>query len=354
MIANIGEISYPLYIQRGALDTIGEKIKENFPKSKVVIISDDKVFSIYGQKVTENIKSYDIAVNSIILEQGEKTKSLSTMQRVFDKLIEYETSRTDVIVALGGGVIGDLTGFVASCYLRGTKYIQVPTSLLAQVDSSIGGKTAINLEQGKNLVGSFYHPSMVIIDADVLETLDDENFACGMAEVIKTALIMDKELFATIKEHDSREKIQPVLSQVIEKCCQNKLYVVQQDEKDTGLRLTLNYGHTLGHALEKMPELKLAHGHAVAIGMAEFAKAGEKHGQTKAGTYDEMVPLLKSFKLPYEMPDVDIAKTFAYAKRDKKTFNSKIKIVLLKDIGECFIYPIGHGELSKYIEVRKP
>ena len=193
MIADINGIKYPLYIQRGALDDLGTKIKENFPDSKAVIISDDKVFSLYGGKAVESVKKEGVTVNSVIVGQGEGSKSLETLKYVFDKLIEYETVRTDVIVALGGGVVGDLAGFAASCYLRGVKYIQIPTSLLAQVDSSIGGKTAVNLEQGKNLVGSFYHPSMVIIDTDVLETLNDENFACGMAEIIKTALILDKD-----------------------------------------------------------------------------------------------------------------------------------------------------------------
>ena len=275
------------------------------------------------------------------------------MKYVLDKLIEYETERTDVIVALGGGVVGDLAGFVSSCYLRGIKYVQIPTSLLAQVDSSIGGKTAINLEHGKNLVGAFYHPAMVIIDADVLETLDNENFACGMAEVIKYALIMDKDLFDVLNEYNSREKIQPVLSDVITTCCQNKLKVVQQDEKDTGLRLILNFGHTLGHALEKCNELTISHGHAVAVGMAVFAKASEGLSQTAKGTHDKVVSLLKSFDLPYEMPKVDVEKTFSYAKRDKKTFNSKLKIILLKEIGECFINPISYDELSRYIEVEK-
>lgn len=351
MIANINEISYPLYIKRGALDTIGEKINESFPESKVVIISDDKVFPIYGQRVTDNIKAQGHTVNTIIVDQGEGSKSLSTMQFVFDKLIEYETTRTDVIVALGGGVVGDLTGFVSSCYLRGIKYIQVPTSLLAQVDSSIGGKTAINLEQGKNLVGAFYHPSMVIIDADTLETLDDDNFACGMAEVIKYGLIMDKKLFEVLKKYNSREKVQPVLSEVITSCCEDKLKVVQQDEKDTGLRLTLNFGHTLGHALEKCKEIKIGHGQAVAIGMAVITKSSEDLGLTAKGTYDEIISLLKDFDLPYEMPDVNKKSVFDFAKRDKKTFNAKLKIILIKEVGECFIKPIALEETDEYIKL---
>lgn len=351
MIANINEISYPLYIKRGAIKTIGEKINESFPDSKVVIISDDKVFSIYGQQVVENIKAQGHTVDTIIVEQGEGSKSLSTMQYVFDKLIEYSTTRTDVIVALGGGVVGDLSGFVSSCYLRGINYIQVPTSLLAQVDSSIGGKTAINLEQGKNLVGAFYHPSMVIIDADVLETLDDDNFACGMAEVIKYGLIMDKTLFEVLKDHNSREKIQPVLSEVITSCCEDKLKVVQQDEKDTGIRLTLNFGHTLGHALEKCKEIQIGHGQAVAIGMAVITKSSEDLGLTVKGTYDEIVSLLKDFDLPYEMPEVDKKSVFDFAKRDKKTFNSKLKLILIKEVGECFIEPIALEESDKYIKL---
>lgn len=351
MIAKINEISYPLYIKRGAIDTIGVKIKESLPTSKVVVISDDRVFSLYGKRVMDNIGAQGLNVNSIVVAQGEKSKSLSTMEYVFDKLIEYETSRTDVIVALGGGVVGDLTGFVSSCFLRGIDYIQVPTSLLAQVDSSIGGKTAINLEQGKNLVGAFYHPSMVIIDADVLGTLDDENFACGMAEVIKTGLIMDKELVGMLKNHGSRQLIQPVLSDVIQTCCKRKLEVVQQDEKDTGLRLTLNFGHTLGHALEKCKEITISHGAAVAIGMAVITKSSEKQGYTQKGTYDEIVALLKSFNLPYEMPDVDKAQVFDFAKRDKKTFNAKLKLILLEKTGKCFIKPITIEESTEYIQL---
>ncbi|MBN2879029.1 MAG: 3-dehydroquinate synthase [Clostridia bacterium] len=349
MIANIGNISYPLYIEKGALDTVGEKIAEKFPSAKVVIITDDKVFSLYGKRVEDSINAQGTEVNSIILEQGEESKSLATLEHVFDKLIEYETSRTDIIAALGGGVIGDLAGFAASCYLRGINYVQIPTTLLAQVDSSIGGKTAVNLKQGKNLAGAFYHPSMVIIDPDASETLDDENFACGMAEVIKYAFIMDKDLYGILNKYNSRSKIQPVLSDVIKKCCEDKLKVVQRDEKDNGLRLTLNFGHTLGHALEKNQELNLSHGHAVAIGMAVFTKNSEKLGQTKQGTYDQVISLLKSFHLPIDMPEADMQKTFEYAKRDKKTFNAKLKLILLEEIGKCFICPIDYEELHKYI-----
>jgi len=349
MIADINGITYPLYIQRGALSALGSRIKERFPDSKVVIISDDKVFSLYGQKAIESIEKEGLEVNSIIVGQGEDSKSLEVLKYVFDKLIEYETIRTDVIVALGGGVVGDLTGFAASCYLRGVKYIQVPTSLLAQVDSSIGGKTAVNLEQGKNLIGAFYHPSMVIIDADVLETLDDENFACGMAEVIKTSLILDEDLFKVLKKYNSREAIQPIISDIITSCCKNKLRVVKQDEKDTGERLKLNFGHTLGHALEKCKDINISHGHAVAVGMAVFTKASESMGLTTQGTYSEIKPLLKDFNLPYEMPQADIKKAMEYAKRDKKTFNSKLKIVLIKKVGESFIHPISYDDLSKYI-----
>ncbi len=352
MIADINGITYPLYIQRGALNDLGSKIKESFPQSKVVIISDEKVFSLYGKKAVECIAKEGLTVNTIVVKQGEQSKSLDVLKHVFDKLIEYETIRTDVIVALGGGVVGDLTGFAASCYLRGVKYIQVPTSLLAQVDSSIGGKTAVNLEQGKNLVGSFYHPSMVIIDADALETLDDVNFACGMAEVIKTALILDKDLFEVLKKYSSRSLIQPIISDVITACCKNKLQVVQQDEKDTGERLKLNFGHTLGHALEKCDCINISHGQAVAVGMAVFTKASERMGLTTQGTYSEIKPLLKDFNLPYEMPEADIKKAMEYAKRDKKTFNSKLKIILLKKVGESFIHPISYDELNKYIGVQ--
>jgi len=349
MIANIGNISYPLYIEKGALATVGGRIADKFPASKVVIITDDKVFSLYGTRVEDSLKAKGMEVNFIILEQGEGSKSLATLEHVFDKLIEYETSRTDVIAALGGGVIGDLAGFAASCYLRGIKYVQIPTTLLAQVDSSIGGKTAVNLKQGKNLAGAFYHPSMVIIDSDASETLDDENFACGMAEVIKYAFIMDKDLYEMLNKYNSRIKIQPVLADVIKKCCEDKLKVVQQDEKDNGIRLTLNFGHTLGHALEKNQELNLSHGHAVAIGMAVFTKNSEKSGQTKQGTYDQVTALLRCFDLPTDMPEADMKKTFEYAKRDKKTFNSKLKLILLEEIGKCFIYPIDYEELQKYI-----
>lgn len=349
MIANIGQSSYPLYIASGALSQVGKQISDKFPSSKVVLISDKKVYSLYGEKVIKNIAAQGIVVNSIVVEQGEKSKSLNTMEYVLNKLVEYKTSRTDIIVALGGGVVGDLGGFVASCYLRGIEYIQIPTSLLAQVDSSIGGKTAINLPQGKNLVGTFYHPSMVIIDVDVLQTLDDLNFACGMAEIIKTALIMDKDLFSILKKYSSREKIQSVLPDVITTCCKNKLYVVQQDEKDNGLRLTLNFGHTLAHALEKCDGIHISHGHAVAIGMAVITKSSQEMSQTKQGTYKEIVSMLDSFSLPHISPDVDMQKVLQYAQRDKKTFNSKLKLILLKDVGECFIHPVSYDKLPQYI-----
>lgn len=348
MIVKLKHTSYPLHIGEGLLNTIGDKIKKTFPSSKIVVISDDKVFSLYGDKVVNNIKDNGIIVNAIVLPQGEGTKSFSKMEHVINKLIEFGTSRTDVLVALGGGVIGDLTGFVAATYLRGVKYIQIPTTLLAQVDSSIGGKTAINLPQGKNLVGAFYHPAMVIIDPEVLKTLNDINFAGGMAEIIKTAFIMDKDLYEVLVKYSGRESIQPALSDVITKCCKNKLIVVQEDEKDTGLRLTLNFGHTLGHAMEKSKEIKIAHGQAVAIGMAEMAKASIKQNLAEESLYNKIVNLLKTYDLPYEMPKVPLSKLFEIAQRDKKVFNAKLKLVIVKDVGDCFIHPINISDVERF------
>lgn len=347
---DVGHTKYPIHIEKGLLKSIGDFVKIAFPESRVVLISDDRVFSLYGDDVLGNLKASGVCCSHIVIKQGEGSKSLETLGSLYTKLVELKTSRTDIIIALGGGVVGDLSGFLAATYLRGIEYIQVPTTLLSQVDSSVGGKTAINLKEGKNLVGAFYQPSMVIIDPLVLKTLDDETFAGGMAEIIKMSFIRDLELYNILKNNMGKEKIEIIIEDIIYRSCIDKMQVVIQDERDKGLRMCLNYGHTIAHALEKHPSLNISHGQAVAIGMAQITKAANRLGLTGDGVYEKLIDMLKGFDLPYKMPDCDIDSLLNSAYNDKKFMNDKLNLILIKEIGNSYIHGIDKTEFKEFLK----
>ena len=348
IMVDVGHTKYPLYIERGGLKNCGAYIKEAYPKARAVIVSDENVYPLYGEAVLQSLRGAGMDAKAIVMPPGEKTKSHEALISVYNKLIDLGVQKSDVIVSLGGGVIGDLAGFAAATYLRGVGFVQIPTTLLAQVDSSIGGKVAVNLESGKNMVGAFYHPALVVIDADVLATLTDDDYAGGMAEAIKTGAIYDADLFEMIEQNAGRERSEQVIDKIVAGCCKIKADVVREDELDNGLRMILNFGHTLGHALEKIPGNALTHGQAVSVGMASFALLGEKLGLTDDGTADKIKAVSEAFGLPTEMSG-DRQKIIEIMKRDKKIRGGELNVVLLKHIGEAVIHKVPVDKIGELI-----
>ena len=275
----------------------------------------------------------------LVLPHGEKTKSFDILPAVYARLLKERITRKDALVALGGGVIGDLCGFVAATYLRGIPFVQIPTSLLAQVDSSIGGKVAVDLPEGKNLVGAFWQPKLVLVDPDALNTLSDAFFTDGMAEVIKYGCIKDKKLFDLLDACGGKSGLMPVIDEVIYRCCDIKREVVEKDEKDKGERMLLNFGHTYGHALEKYYNFeKLSHGMAVSVGMYEICRLAEEKGLTEKGTAETVARVCSAYGLSHT-DDAPCRKVVEGVANDKKNLGDKLVTVLLKKIGESYLYP---------------
>lgn len=338
MTVDLKEHSYPIYIERGILKEAAERIAEVYQGSKIMIISDDRVYSYYGEALKKNLsEKYECA--ETVIPHGEPSKAFETLPGVYSSLLEAKISRTDLIVALGGGVVGDLAGFVAATFLRGIKFVQIPTSILAQVDSSVGGKVAVDLPQGKNLVGAFYQPKMVLIDPDVLETLPERYVTDGMGEVIKYGCIKDRKLFDLLEKCGCYENLKEHLTDVIATCVDIKRRVVEEDEFDTGERILLNFGHTLAHTIEQHFHYEReSHGEAVAIGMYQITKIAEEKGLTKKGEAEHIRKVLEAYKLPVKA-DVPLPQLTEAIKLDKKTLNNKLKVVLLHEIGDSYTYP---------------
>jgi len=343
---NIPNNSYNIYIEKGLINKVEELIGTVYNGKKVFVITDNNVNEICGKRV-ENILSKSFDVIKIVIQSGEESKSLKCLESIYEKLIEENITRKDLIISLGGGVVGDLAGMAASTILRGVPFVQIPTTLLSQVDSSVGGKVGINLAQGKNLVGAFYQPKLVIIDPETLRTLPDRVLADGMAEVIKYGLIQDKELFQLLCKEKTIENLFDELDDIIYTCCKIKANVVSEDECETNIRAILNFGHTYGHGIEKYFEYeKYTHGEAVGLGMIMEAKLGEKLGVTGKGTVAKIIEILKAYDLPTEI-GVEASDIYEFVKRDKKIVDSKIKIILLKEIGECVIHKLDLEELMQ-------
>lgn len=338
LYVNLKETNYCINIENGLLDKIAEEIKEVFTGNKIFIITDKTVDKYYGDKVFNNLIKAGYNTKKLALEAGESTKSFKTLPLVYDELVNFKFTRSDLIIALGGGVIGDLAGFIASTYLRGVAFVQCPTTLLAQVDSSVGGKVGIDLEKGKNLVGSFYHPKKVIIDPTVLETLTDRVFSDGMAEVIKYGCIKEKEFFEKLLSYSDKAEVMNNIEYIIYNCCKIKAKVVEKDEKDTGERMLLNFGHTIGHGIEQYYNYsQYTHGEAVAIGMYEMSKLAEKHNITGEGTSELIKRILVKYNLPHVM-DINIKDLIKSIELDKKNLGKDLNLIILKEIGESFIY----------------
>lgn len=347
---NIPGRDYTIFIESGSLNNIGRNIKEIYKGKKIAIITDENVYGLYGKHIKENLETKGFDLKFIRLIPGENSKSMNGLQEVYNELLDFSITRADLIIAFGGGVVGDLAGFAASTLLRGIPYIQIPTSLLAQIDSSLGGKVAINLEKGKNLVGSFYQPLAVYIDPDLLRTLEARYFNDGMGETIKYACIKDKDLFEKLSNYNTEEELFQDIEEIIYKCLDIKRSIVELDELDRGERMLLNFGHTLGHGVEKYYNYeKYSHGQAVAIGMYNITKKSEELGLTRAGTADRIKYLLKKYKLPYKMDSVDINKIINIISKDKKILGDNINIVVLEEIGSSFIKTISKDHIKYYI-----
>lgn len=329
--------SYSIYIKNGILAHAEEYIRPIFSGKRIMILSDGNVFPLYGETLLTSLKEYEC--HTLVLPPGEPTKSFDTLPQIYSALLEAKISRSDLIIALGGGVIGDLAGFAAASFLRGVPLIQIPTSLLAQVDSSVGGKVAVDLPQGKNLVGAFYQPKLVLIDPDVLDTLPERFIQDGMGEVIKYGCIKDRKLFEVLGSHSSFEDLKPDLSYVIGTCVDIKRRVVEQDEFDTGERMLLNFGHTLAHTIEQHFHYERdSHGQAVAIGMYQITKMSEEKGLTTPGCAENIRRLLDIYGLPHAC-NLPVSVLTDAILLDKKNLNGRLNLALLWNIGESMIYP---------------
>ena len=302
-----------------------------------IVISDENVAAIYLESTVNQLDAFTSRIDTIVVPAGEPSKSIERADKIWQQLMEFSADRSSIIVALGGGVVGDLAGFIAATFMRGIPLIQVPTSLLAQVDSSVGGKTGVNLPQGKNLVGSFHQPDFVMISTSTLSTLDEANFRAGMAEVIKYGVIMDSDFFAWLETHSSEINARDpeVLGQMIATCCNCKARVVEEDERETtGRRAILNYGHTFGHAIEAVFGYgSYLHGEAIAIGMNCAAKLACSLGMIDASLIERQLALLQAFSLPTECPNEKHPELIAAMKKDKKSSGGQVKLILPDRIG---------------------
>lgn len=337
---------YPVIIDDKLLGECGKIISKEIKPCRAALISDENVISLYGQSVTTSLENAGFHVREYAFPAGEKSKTPETLFSILDFLATNEFDRSDVVVALGGGVVGDIAGFASAIYMRGMKLVQIPTSLLAMVDSSVGGKTGVDLEKGKNLVGAFKQPQLVICDAQALKSLPNEQFSCGMGEIIKYAMISDAELFDLLSETGGRTAIsEETLKNIISRCVQIKGDIVSRDEFDNGERQLLNFGHTIGHAIEKVSDYKIGHGQAVGIGMAMMTDLCEKLGICPSGTKNRLVDVLQKFDLPYTT-DISAKDLSNAIVMDKKRRGDEITLIMTEKIGSCFYknYPISEVE----------
>ncbi|MFM6006456.1 MAG: 3-dehydroquinate synthase, partial [Sphaerospermopsis kisseleviana] len=322
-----------------SLDQLGEQMTGLKLGKKVLLVSNPMIFKHYGERAIASLKNAGFDVVHYNLPPGERYKTLNSIQKIYDVALEHRLERSSTMVALGGGVVGDMTGFAAATWLRGINVVQVPTSLLAMVDSSVGGKTGVNHPQGKNLIGAFHQPSLVLIDPQVLKTLPAAEFRAGMAEVIKYGVIWDAELFTQLEASKHLDQLRYVKSDLINyiltHSCQAKADVVSQDEKESGLRAILNYGHTIGHAVESLTNYRLLkHGEAVGIGMIAAGEIAVKLGLWQKADTERQNALMKKAGLPTKLPaGLDIAAIIDALQLDKKVKSGKVRFVLPTQIG---------------------
>ena len=327
---------YDIVIEKGILDQAGAHCRAVLPKAhRLAVVTDSNVAPLYLERVKQSLETAGFAVKGITVPAGEGSKSLEMLGCLYDEMLSFGLSRTDAVVALGGGVVGDLAGFAAATVLRGVDFVQIPTTVLAQVDSSVGGKVAIDLPAGKNLAGAFWQPKLVLMDPECLNTLSDRIFSDGMAEVIKYGCIRDRAFFDFLSQCGGRAGVMEHIEQVLYTCCDIKRQVVLADERDTGLRMILNFGHTVGHAFELAGRYEeWTHGQAVAVGMLWAAALGEKLGVTPVGARKEIFGVLETYGLPTRIPcswDIMVEAVGL----DKKRAGDGISFVLLSALGQA-------------------
>jgi 3-dehydroquinate synthase len=335
---NLGVRSYPIYIGQALLGQT-TLVVPHLKGKQVLIVTNEIVAPLYLEKTLAAFTNFQ--TDSVILPDGEAYKNLGVLNQIFDTLLQGRFDRQTTLVALGGGVVGDMTGFAAACYQRGVPFIQIPTTLLAQVDSSVGGKTGVNHPLGKNMIGAFHQPQCVVIDTDTLQTLDNRQLSAGLAEVVKYGLINDLEFFKWLEQHaaDLRQRDPQALSFAIARSCQNKANIVAEDERETGHRALLNLGHTFGHAIETgVGYGQILHGEAVAIGMCLAAQFSEYLGWLQTAEVTRIQTLLKQMALPIQLPPgLAVEQLLEGMKVDKKVREGKVRLVLLPRLGQAII-----------------
>lgn len=331
---DLAERSYPIYIEKGLFSSNSPLI-DHIRGQRVCIVSNDLVYPLYGEKLESLLTNFQ--VDSVILPDGEEHKSLANFDKIMSHLLEQNHGRDSTLIALGGGVIGDITGFAAACYQRGIDFIQIPTTLLSQVDSSVGGKTAVNHPLGKNMIGAFYQPKAVIIDTNTLSTLPEREFSAGMAEVIKYGILGDIEFFNWLEANIGKilQRDDQIIQQMIYRCCQCKAEIVAEDEKESGKRALLNLGHTFGHAIEAEQGYgKWLHGEAVAAGMLLAGQISEIKNLLSASDLRRIESLISAFNLPTKAPDsMGFEQFVKHMQRDKKNIGGQLRFILPIGIG---------------------
>lgn len=347
----LGSRSYPIYIQEALLQDIGLRLREADLSGRVAVVTNATVRRLYGSRVERSLKRAGYRPLVIEIPDGERAKTLSWASKIMDQLVTQRFERSDVLLALGGGVIGDIAGFAASMYLRGMSFVQVATTLVAQVDSSVGGKTGVNHRLGKNLIGAFYQPKLVLMDTDTLRTLPKREWIAGLAEVVKYGIIYDREFFQYLEDH-----LEEVLrldtcsvQYMIRRCCEIKAEVVAKDERESGLRRILNYGHTIGHALESLGGYRqLIHGEAVGIGMVQEAELSNSLGLCSSTVVRRQRDLVRRVGLSDRLPDVRFSDLWTAMQYDKKVVKGNIHCVLPRAIGRVDVRQLDRQEVKRW------
>ena len=348
---DLGKHAYDIEIGAGLLPTVGAKVAALVPKAqRAVIVSDSNVAPLYGETLQRSLNEAGLPATIVTIEAGEQSKNMQVLSQVLEQIAESGLTRSDVLVTLGGGVVGDLGGFAAASFMRGIAFVQVPTSLLSQIDSSVGGKVAVDLKAGKNLAGAFYQPKGVFIDTNLLSTLPVRFLRDGLAEAIKYGCIQDANLFEKIAGYADDSELLADIDSVVATCCAIKARIVEEDEFDTGLRGILNFGHTLGHAVEQHYAYgEYTHGEGVAIGMYQITKRTEEMGMTPAGTAEKIAEVLKKYNLPIEA-GVEKSLLIDTMAKDKKKSGNTITLIVLDELGNGRLHKINWQEVPNYLE----
>ena len=339
LVKREGDFHYPIYFEKDFSSLAQAMREEGLQGKKICIVTDSHVAPLYEEAVRTALSEISDSVSTFIFEAGEKNKNLDTISEMYRTLIENGLDRKSLLVALGGGVVGDMTGFGAATYLRGIDFIQIPTTLLAQVDSSVGGKTGVDFQQYKNMVGAFHQQRLVYMNLSTLSSLPATEFACGMGEILKTGLICDGEFFRFVcKNSDFIQTLDmSLLARMVRRCCEIKAGVVERDPKEQGERALLNLGHTVGHAVEKLKNFQLLHGQCVGVGLIAAAYLSMERGLLTREEYEEIRRGCHSYNLPLNVEGLSPEEILSATKKDKKMENGHIKFILMDGIGKSFI-----------------